>query len=298
MATNESQAPALAAPSPFQIGPFEFVRQLATELSKGDLRLPSFPDVADRVRHVLDDPRATPAQLAQVVGSDAALAARMLRIANSATFNPGGVPLTGLQAAIGRLGLDLVRCAAVSFALQQVKHAVRYPALRPQLHELWRKSTLVAAIAHVVARETKATSPDEATVAGLLHNVGRLYILAHADSLSSAFQATGTWDEVLHDWHPQIGRSILEHWKFPEHVCAAVGEQNAWDRPRGPASTLPDVLVCATSLVPCVYYRDLIDETVPAVSAFQRLGLDAPRCRVLLADSARQIRQLRDALAG
>jgi hypothetical protein len=58
------------------------------------------------------------------------------------------------------------------------------------------------------------------------------------------------------------------------------------------------VLVCATSLVPCVYYRDLIDETVPAVSAFQRLGLDAPRCRVLLADSARQIRQLRDALAG
>jgi HD-like signal output (HDOD) protein len=296
MSTPESHAAPIA--SPFQKGPFEFVRQLAVELSKGDLRLPSYPEVADRVRRVLDDPRATPVQIAQVVGSDAALAARMLRIANSATFNPAGVPVTGVQAAIGRLGHDVVRCAAVSFALQQMRHAVRYPALRPQLHELWRKSTLVAAIAHVVSRETKASHPDEATVAGLLHNVGRLYILAHADSLSATFQSTGTWDEVLHDWHPQIGRSILEHWKFPEHICTAVGEQNSWDRPKSPASALPDVLVCATSLVPCVYYRELIDETVPAVSAFQRLGLDPAHCRRLLAESAQQIRQLRDALSG
>jgi HD-like signal output (HDOD) protein len=284
--------------APFGPGPFEFIRALAVELSQGDVRLPSFPDVAERVRRVLDDERAMPAQVAQVVGSDPALAARVLRLANSATFNPSGSPVTGVQAAIGRLGHDLVRCAAVSFALQQMKLAVRHRELRPQLQELWKKSTLVAAIAHVVARETRAANPDEATVAGLLHNVGRLYIVARAAPHVGAFRATGTWDEVLHDWHPQIGRSILEHWKFPEAIAAAVGEQNAWDRPRGPGSGLPDVLVAATALLPCVYYRDLLPDTVGSVTAFARLKLEVEAVRRMLADSAAQIKQVRDALAG
>jgi HD-like signal output (HDOD) protein len=282
----------------FPTSPFEFVRSLAAELSKGEVRLPSFPDVAERVRDVLDDPRASHAQIAQVIGSDPALAARLLRIANSAVFNPSGTSITGLQAAVGRLGYEVVRCAAVSFAVQQMKESVRHPELRPQLQELWRKSTLVAALAQVLARATRAANPDQATIAGLLHNIGRLYIIARAEKYATAFQATGTWDEVLHDWHPQIGKSILEHWKFPESVRIAIGEQNTWDRPRSPKEALPDILVCATSLVPCVYYRDLLEETVPAVSAFGRLGLGAPECRDLLTESAQQIRQLRDALLG
>jgi HD-like signal output (HDOD) protein len=289
--------PSIAAHAPpFASGPFEFVRQLAAELSQRDVQLPSFPDVAKRVRDVLSDPRSTPAQIAGVIGSDAALAARLLRIANSAVFNPSGKTVTGVQGAVSRLGHEVVRCAAVSFAVQQMKASVRHPHLRPQLQELWRKSTLVAALANAVARATRAVNPDEATIAGLLHNVGRLYILARAESHAPAFQAAGTWDEVLHDWHPQIGRSILEHWKFPETVCVAVAEQNTWDRPRSPTSALPDVLVCATSLVPCVYYRDLLEETVPAVSAFKRLELDPAQCRDLLTASAQQIRQLRDVL--
>jgi HD-like signal output (HDOD) protein len=296
--TTEPDPTTEAASGRFAPGPFEFVRALAVELSKGEVRLPSYPDVAERVRAALDDPRTSPARIAQVVGSDPALAARLLRVANSAVFNPAGKPITALPQAIARLGHELVRCAAVSFAVSQMKLADELYAVRPQLQELWRKSTLVAAIAHEVARETRAANPDEATIAGLLHNVGRLYIVARAERYVATFEHSGVWDEVLHDWHPQIGRSILEHWKFPEHIADAVAEQNTWDRARSPRSGLPDVLVCATSLVPCVYYRELIEDTLPAVSAFQRLGLDVDRCRHLLTESAGRIRQLRDALLG
>lgn len=279
-------------------GPFEFVRRLAAELSVGEVRLPSYPEVADRVHRVLNDPRASATQVAQVVGSDAALAARVIRIANSATFNPGGHAVTDLQAAIGRLGHEVVRCAAVSFALSQIRLAIRSPGLRPQLQELWRKSTLVAAISYVLARDTQRANPDEALVAGLLHNVGRLYIATRAHAHAERYAANTPWDEVLHDWHPQIGRSILENWKFPEAIAEAIAEQNSWDRPRGAAGGLHDVLVCAIALLPCVWYREMLDETVAAVPAFQRLGLDAAHCRRYLADTARQIKQLRDALAG
>ncbi len=276
--------------------PFDVSRKLAAELAAGDVRLPSFPDIAQRVQTVLEDPRATPAQLGKVLGADAALAARVLRIANSSVFNASGKPVTDLPAAVSRLGFELVRCAATSFALRQMKLVDADSALRPQLQELWRKGTLVASIGYVVARETRAASPDEALVTGLLHNIGRLYLLLRAQTLSSAVIETGMWDQVSHDWHPRIGSAILEHWKFPERITRAVADQNAWDRPTAGGSRLTDVLIVATSLVPCVFYRELLDDTITAVAPFRRLGLDTAACNALLVATAPHINGLRDAL--
>ena len=295
--TRTAAAPAVAPTASTAPTPFEFVCSLAADLSSGELKLPSFPDLAARVRRVLDDPRATPAQIAAVVGSDPALAARTLRIANSSVYNPTGAHITTLQSAIGRLGHDAVRCAAVSFALQQMRDAVQHPGLRPQLQEIWRRSTTVAALAHAVAHRSRATSPDEAMLAGLLHNVGWLYVVARAARHAVVGHSAEAWDDVLRAWHPQIGRAILEHWRFPEHVALAVGEQNVPDRPRGAASVLPDVVVCATTLATCLQHRQSFEAVVPEISAFQRLGLDAARCRLLVVDSAQQIHQMREALA-
>lgn len=277
--------------------PFDVTRKLQAELAAGDVRLPSFPDIAARVQQVLEDPRATPVQIAKVLGADAALAARVLRIANSSVFNPSGRPVTDLPHAVSRLGFELVRCAAMSFALRQMKIVDAESELRPQLQELWRKGALVASIGYVVARETHATNPDEALVTGLLHNVGRLYLLLRARTLSSAVIETGMWDQVSHDWHPRIGSAILEHWKFPERVVRAVADQNAWDRPTAGGSALTDVLIVATSLVPCVFYRELLDDTVTAVAPFRRLVLATDDCNRLLAATAPHIHGLRDALA-
>ena len=276
--------------------PFDVTRKLAAELAAGDVRLPSFPDIADRVQRVLEDPRATPGQIAKVLGADAALAARVLRIANSSVFNPSGKPVTDLPHAVSRLGFQLVRCAAMSFALRQMKIVDADSELRPQLQELWRKGALVASIGYVVARETRVANPDEALVTGLLHNVGRLYLLLRARTLASAVIETGMWDQVSHDWHPRIGSAILEHWKFPERVVRAVADQNAWDRPTVGGSGLTDVLIVATSLVPCVFYRELLDDTVTAVTPFRRLGLATEECNRLLAATSPHINGLRDAL--
>ncbi|MCZ8129904.1 MAG: HDOD domain-containing protein [Steroidobacteraceae bacterium] len=291
------EAELAATPPSFGPGPFEFARRVAAELSTAEVRLPSFPDVVARVRQVLDDERAAPAQVARVLAADAALAARVLRIANSATFNPGGKPVTELAAAVARLGHELVRCVAVSFATQQMRQFGGHEALRVQLQELWRKGTLVAALSCVLARETQVANPDEALVAGLLHNVGRLYLVTRAHEAGEPIAADPAWDQVVQDWHPRIGCSILEHWKFPEPIRAAVAEQQRWavDAERAP---LAQVLICAVVLVPCVWYRDLLPETVRAVGAFGRLGLSDERCNRLLADSAEPIRQLRDALSG
>jgi len=279
------------------LDPGGFVRKLTLELALGDVRLPSFPDIAARVQHVLEDTRAAPAQVAQVVGSDAALAARVLRLANSAFLNPSARQITDLQQAVTRLGHQLVRCTAVSFALQQMKLGAGEAELRPQLKELWRKGTLVASIAYVLARETQAATPDEALVTGLMHNIGRLYITVNAPRAATAANHEA-WAAVVNDWHPKIASSILKHWKFPPAIIAAVEDQNAWDREVYGDEGLTDVLIAATTLVPCVFYRELLSETVTAVPPFERLGLKAEDCQRLLAATAAQIKSLHSALAG
>jgi HD-like signal output (HDOD) protein len=287
-----------AQAQPAEPTPSDFMRNLEAELAAGEVRLPSIPEVAERVQRALDDERATPTIVAQVVATDAALAARVLRLANSAAFNPSGQPVTDLPTAITRLGHQLVRCAAVAFALKQLKLSGGQGALQPQLQELWRKGTLVASLAYVLARDTKAVNPDEALVTGLLHNVGRLYVLVRAHDHGTAFASGAAWDRVLHDWHPRIARAILQHWNFPAEIADAIGDQNAWDGPNPRAERLTDILVAATSLVPCAFYRELLDDTVTSVAPFQRLDLTAEDCRRLLAGTAQQVKSLRDALLG
>src|SRR5690606_29197142 len=95
---------------------FAFVAELAREVSNGRVELPSFPEVAVRVRKVLADEDVSNEQIARVVGSDAGLAARVFTLANSAAFNPSGRTVTDLKGAINRIGHNNVRTAAVSFA--------------------------------------------------------------------------------------------------------------------------------------------------------------------------------------
>ncbi|HUO79592.1 MAG TPA: HDOD domain-containing protein [Steroidobacteraceae bacterium] len=277
--------------------PEEFLRGLAAEIATGEVRLPSFPDVATRVQRVLEDERATPLQVAKVVGADAALAARILRLANSSFLNPSGRPVSDLQQAVHRLGHQLVRCTAVSFALKEMELGGSEAELRPLLQELWRKGTLVASIAYVLARETRAANPDEALVTGLLHNVGQLYLAVRRHATRARFAAGDGWDSAVEHWHPRLGSEILARWRFAPAVVAAVAGQHA-AQPADRAGALGDVLIVAISLVPCVFYRSLLDEAVTGVAPFARLKLDAAACQQLLTATARQIRALRDALAG
>ncbi|HXI77627.1 MAG TPA: HDOD domain-containing protein, partial [Steroidobacteraceae bacterium] len=92
---------------------FAFVTMLAGELSKGKVDLPSFPDVAQRVRKALQDEEVTADKIVRIVGAEPSLAARLIQLANSAGVNVGGRHTTDLRVAIARIGLNLVRSSTI-----------------------------------------------------------------------------------------------------------------------------------------------------------------------------------------
>ena len=296
-----SDAKAKGAParttSSHELKPDAVIRKLSIEVAAGDVRLPSLPDIALRVQKVLDDPHASRTQIAQVIAADAALAARIMKLANSAFLNPTSAPITDLQRALTQLGQQLVRCSAVSFSLQQMQLGSGGETLRPHVREIWRKGALVAAIAYVLARESGAAKPDVALMCGLMHNIGDLYITVSEPRRMTEFADSEDWRSMVEEWHPRIAAAILRHWKFPADIAAAVGNQGIPDRERE-ADGLTEVLVAAKKLEGCIFHREMLDETVTAGIAFTRLRLTTEDSKRLLTAAGDQIKALRAALTG
>jgi HD-like signal output (HDOD) protein len=274
---------------------FQFLSQLAGELSAGSVNLPCFPDIVLRVRKALSDPQSTPEKTVMIVGAEPRLAARLLQTANSAVFNPSGRPLKDLRTAITRLGHQLVQCATMAFAVQQMKADQSLRVIAGPLSQLWEKSIAVASICQVLARRTNLR-PDEAFLTGLVHGIGRLYIMVRAAGRSKAASYDDALIDLIADWQPSIGKAVLENWGFVEEMVNAVGNQADCGRKSKREPDLTDVLVAAIVLADVLHDKKGDLSRCAEIEAFKVLGLGKKDCIGILRHTHYQLGSLHDAL--
>lgn len=277
-------------------GAFAFVQSLAEELSGGRIELPSFPDIAIKVQRVLADEDVRPDHVVRIVGSEPALAAWVLRMANSAALNATGRQVVDLRSAITRLGFNVVRSAAVTFAMSQLTRSDELKGLEQPLNQLWRRSTLVAAMCHVVARRFTTINADTAMLAGLLHGIGKLYILARSRRFPALFADAAAYGQIVGDWHSNVAKAILENWEMAEEIATAVHEYEHLyrDHPGGP--DLTDVLIVGDLLASFHEWPDSLELNLQGVHAVTRMQLDRARLERVIEESAEEIAALRQAL--
>ena len=204
---------------------FQFVQQLAANL-KPELDLPAFPQVVRRLQMALISDRTTIKDIVGIVSSEPVLSARFMQMANSAAMNPNGTPVASLNNAVNRLGFNLVRTVSTAFALRQLSRDSSLEAIRPDLEQVWKTSNEVASLCYGVAKQAFGRQPDEAMLAGLLHSIGRLYILLHAHQNDPTLREDPAFTETLETWQPVIGKAILEAWGLPQRICEAVENQD------------------------------------------------------------------------
>jgi putative nucleotidyltransferase with HDIG domain len=278
---------------------FNFIADFGKQLDRGAIDLPSFPDVALRVRQVLRDPNCHLDTIARVITSEPVLAVRVLKIANSALLNGGGQQVTEVRNAVIRLGQNMVRNAAFAVATEQLFRGKRLSKLWPRLEMVWRHSVQVAAIAYVTARKYTAANPDEALLAGLLHDIGKLHLLNSVESHPELLQDDAALDELSALWHAELGRAILESWDMPEAICMATDNHHVLDREHPGEPDLTDIVLVANLHAHCTDGADrcagLAWEALPAV---RRLGMDQESKEEVLAQSMDEIHALAQTLAG
>lgn len=278
---------------------FEFVQRLAEELSLGQLQLPSLPDVVVRVKAELAKEDFDVAVLSRIIASEPVLAGRVMAMANSVLFRRSGPMATELRTAIARLGGSVVRNAALSFALGQLRQIEEFRLIEDRLAPEWERGTQVASIAYLLGRRTRGVNADEAMLTGLVHNIGRIYMLSRASEHPLLFMQDAESEALMSDWHPAVGRAILESWRLSDTIVEAVATQCQPEDASESGAPMTGVLVASLVLAdadpeqsPEAAAATLADD--PAV---QRLGLDADTVAEILGDAAADARELSAAMS-
>jgi HD-like signal output (HDOD) protein len=289
-------AAAQATKSTVDAEAFAFVQALASELSRGKVDLPSFPDIALRVRKVLADEEVSQEQVVRVVGSEPALAARLMQIANSAALNFTGKPIQDLRTAINRMGHNMVRSAAIAFAMSQLKKVDSLKGLEKPLDDLWKSSAAVAAMSHAVAKRYSKVNPDTGMLAGLLHGIGKLYILTRSSKHPALFADQATYNQIVRDWHSPVAKALLENWDMAEEIVNAVSDYEDMERAHSGPVDLTDVLTVGNLLAAFKEHPESLEINMHDVAACKRMQIDRASYEKLIDESEHEIDALRQAL--
>ena len=275
---------------------FAFVSALAKEMSAGKIELPGFPDIAIRVRRALQDEEVSAAKLVRVIGAEPSLTARLLQLANSAAINRGGTRINDLRTAITRVGFTLVRSSSIALAMAQMEHSQPLQAVKEPLRALWQRSALLAAMASVVARRLTTVNADAAALAGMVHGMGKLYILVRAVHFPGLTADAASFLRIEQLWHANIAKAVLESWELADEVVAAVHQHEDLEYAHEGEADLTDVLLIANLLVEFRQNPQCIELNLQGVTAATRMSLDTESYKRLLAESAEEIEALRIAL--
>jgi HD-like signal output (HDOD) protein len=246
-------------------------QDLIQAIEHDQLVLPTLPEVALRVREAAESSDIGIPELARVIGNDAALTARLIKVVNSPLLRTS-VEINDLQMAIGRLGINYTCNLATGLAMEQMFQATT-DAVDRKMREVWNKSTEIAAISHVLCRSYTRLRPDQAMLAGLVHQIGVLPILTYAEEHETLLTDPATLDEVIARIHPLIGAKILRAWDFPEPIACVPAQYADFARDSASADYV-DVVQVATLQSYLGTSHPYAQLDWREISAFSKLGLD------------------------
>lgn len=246
-------------------------RELMQAIENDELVLPTLPEVALKVREAAEDPDVSISTLAKVIGNDTALTARIIKVVNSPLLRTNR-EINDLQMAISRLGINYTSNLATGLAMEQMFQATTDVVDR-KMREVWNKSTEIAAISYVLCRNFTRLPADQATLAGLIHQIGVLPILTYAEEHSALLSDSISLNHVIDRIHPLIGEKILRAWEFPDPIAIVPSQHLDFSRVSEKVDYV-DIVQVATlqSYIGTTHpYTQLDWNQIPA---FAKLGLD------------------------
>jgi HD-like signal output (HDOD) protein len=274
----------------------QFTQGITTELAGDSLELPSYPEIALRVRKALGNVDIAVEDVVRMVSAEPSLAVRLLQLANSVALNPSGQRITVLRLAISRIGFNLARSATIAFAMSQMRRADAWRGLEHRFRELWNDSAGLAAMSHAVAKRSRGVNADQALFAGMLHAVGKLFVLTRISRYPVLMNSPTLYHDIERAWQARVSSAILTRWEVGADIVAAASDYESAAQARAGQGDLRDVLFAARYISTLPMAAPVPDPEVFSAPPFQRLGLDPGACGEVLGASAAEIASLRAAL--
>ena len=216
------------------MGTSDFDRESTLELIGLSNDIPTLPDRFIRIQRILDDPNAGIDDLTEVIHTDQATCAMILKVANSTAYNPSGKPTSTLRLAVSRLGSREVSHIALTMSLM---FGFALPMGMAHVRAFWIHAFSTAIIAEKLALRVGYKDGREAFMAGLLHDIGRAMMGLRVDLAYFESPLVHLHDEDLiaaereHYGldHADAGGHTLTLWHFPPKLIQAVAEHHRDD---------------------------------------------------------------------
>jgi HD-like signal output (HDOD) protein len=199
---------------------FPAIDQLLRDIEDQQLALPTLPDVARKVQHMMDDINFSADQIVAVLSGDPAIAAQVIKTANGGR-HADKPRVTNVRAAVARLGYTSLRDLVTRIISATERAQSSHPVISKRLHEFWEHSREVATYCYLLAKNVKTLNPELAMLAGLVHDIGTLPLCLHAERHADPLDHE-TLDELVWSYRSTISERLLHAWHFPTEIIDAV----------------------------------------------------------------------------
>ncbi len=264
-------------------------RNAVLKATVGELSFPTSLDAGRRVLKAVENPDLGMAALAKIVVAEPLLSAKVIRLANSVALNPSNQVIRDVRQAVLRVGMDPIKSLAMVLIMDQLRQSQRHSGCRDLSNRLWERSVHVAALAYVLARKLTRLNADEVMFAGIVHDLGRFYLLSRAAEFPVLLEDTVILAETINDLAGRVTEMVLEALKLPASVVDAVLASRQFSGVMPPAS-LGDILFVAGVVSP---RRDPFEEldarVIPMANSAVTLGLDQSTVAEVIAASGDEI---------
>jgi len=225
--------------------------------------LPSLPEVAFRVREMCNQDDVSHTHLEKEIAKDAAISARLFKVANSSALYSAR-PLTSLRQAITRLGLNLVRSLVTQLSILQTMQG---DINDERMRGFAASGLRISAICHTLAISQPRLDAEQAAMAGLVHDIGKLPLRRFLETNEQLCRELDCQRLEL-TLHPAVGGLLLRQWKFPDELVQVAEEHEDMERDPAEQADYTDLVIAANLLhygTQSGRYADLAGKPIPAL---------------------------------
>ncbi|MCG6534048.1 MAG: HDOD domain-containing protein [Syntrophales bacterium LBB04] len=184
--------------------------------------LPTLPSTLRRLSTVMVKPKITVEEISRFVANDPALTTKVLKMINSAMYGfPGRI--SSVSHAIMLLGLNVVKGLLLGVSVFEI--------MQKSMQGLWEHSLGCASAARIIAKKKGLKEPDEASIAGLLHDIGKVILIlefpneyeeAMRDAEENGILIGEAEMKQFAEPHANVGRWLAEKWRFPNNLVEVI----------------------------------------------------------------------------
>lgn len=190
-------------------------------------RLPAMPQILLKLVELCQSDEAGMTELAKLIANDAGMTAKVLGVANSAAYHRGGRKV-GLVQALTTLGADMIKTLVISESVFQTFSGFPHSG-STDLRSFWKHALTTAVLARDIAKKMAYVGTEEAYLAGLLHDVGRLALLAAAPAeynqnflAADSARLCDVEQLTLQISHTEAGAWLVERWNLDSFMADSI----------------------------------------------------------------------------